>query len=67
MLVVVSLLEQLGLLGGWVCLEHPDDPGPPYPSLFATQRCLDFRQNLWLASIRLYQCMYGAPIGKTDQ
>eukprot|EP00973_Karenia_brevis_P049537 6873377-Karenia_brevis.AAC.1 len=60
MLVVISLLEQLGLLGGWICLEHPDDPGQPYPSLFATQRCMNFQRQLSLASVRLHQCMYGA-------
>jgi hypothetical protein len=61
MLICLGLLGDVARGGGWIGLEHPDDPGcEPYPSLFATQELQALCQYAGLITVRLHQCAFGA-------
>ena len=52
----------VGERGGWVGLEHPEDPKcEPFPSFFNTDILKAIQGFLGLAIILLHQCMFGGP------
>ena len=63
-LIVVYLLSLIAALGGWIALEHPADPGPPFPSLFATEPIADMCCLLRCVIVDFHQCLHGAPARK---
>jgi hypothetical protein len=50
--------------GGVFILEHPEDPGPPFPSIFASREIEALRTHTGAKYVSLCQCMYGAPSKK---
>jgi len=49
---------------GVFILEHPEDPGDPFPSIFASPELADLISYTHAISVSCCQCMYGAPSRK---
>jgi hypothetical protein len=45
-------------------IEHPEDPGPPFPSIFASPEIEDLRVRTGAVYVSLCQCRYGSPSKK---
>ncbi len=60
----LCLCELMHEHNGVFIFEHPEDPGDPFPSVFATQEMLDLIQKTNAQSVSLCQCRYGAPSKK---
>ena len=64
-LVCLGLLGEIGLLGGWIMLEHPADRGSePFPSFFATDLVQQFATFFSLQYHVVDQCRFEAPSRK---
>lgn len=63
-LVVLGMLGEIRIEGGWIGLEHPADRADPYPSFFATPEVARMKEFCKVKYFVLHQCMYGAPSKK---
>ena len=59
-LICLGLLGEIRMQGGWIGLEHPADPGKPFPSFFSSREADLFRTLFGLQYYEAHQCMYGA-------
>ena len=60
MLVCIGLLGECSIRGAWTGLEHPADPGTPYPSFIPTVEFQRWVSQHRLVVFELDQCMFGA-------
>ena len=63
-LLSVGLLGEIACQGGWSGLEHPADPGPPYPSFFCSEEVARFCKTFKMQYREVHQCRYGASTKK---
>ena len=63
-LFVMTLYEAIARRGGRWLWEHPADPGPPFPSVFASPEFKSLEERTGAKRILLDQCMYQ---GKTKK
>jgi len=56
----IELCKAVGRAGGLFLTEHPDDPGPPYPSIFATSPVLSLEQEFQCSWVVFDQCRFDA-------
>ena len=63
-LLVLGLLGEVAMTGGWTGLGHPADRGEPLPSFFATKEVHSFCRTFGLVYSVIHQCRYGAPTKK---
>jgi len=63
-LLVLGILGEVRIWGGWTGLEHPADRGAPFPSFFATHEVQSFCKQFSLRYFVTHQCMFGAATKK---
>jgi hypothetical protein len=58
------ILQAVVTGGGQVTLEHPEDPGTPYPSIWAMAYVMEALEKMGCSSITFPQCQWGSPARK---
>ena len=61
MLNLLCLCEAVAKRGGAYVLEHPDDPGHPYPSIWAIPTMQAMEKRVGAVRARIHQCAFGGP------
>ena len=61
---MIALCEAVAQRGGIYLIEHTEDPGEPYPSIWATQLMIEMERRVGAETVLLDQCLFGGPTRK---